>query len=206
MEIIVLADEEQQQEFLSKKINPEVKIIFTGKTFQAQTANADAIFILLQEIPDDLRAINKTPVFINAVSKTLNHFPIDNVHRFNGWNGFINRPVWEIASNHENIVTQVFKMLQWQYTLVKDEPGMVTARILSMIINEAYYAFGEGVSTKKEIDLAMKLGTNYPYGPFEWANKIGLNNIYGLLKILEKNNERYTVAEAMQNEMENKKY
>jgi 3-hydroxybutyryl-CoA dehydrogenase len=29
------------------------------------------------------------------------------------------------------------------------------------------------ISTKAEIDIAMKLGTNYPYGPFEWSEKSG---------------------------------
>ncbi len=45
---------------------------------------------------------------------------------------------------------------------------------MAMIINEAWHALAEEVSTKNEIDTAMKLGTNYPYGPFEWAEKIGL--------------------------------
>ena len=42
-----------------------------------------------------------------------------------------------------------------------------------MIINEAFLALQEGVSTKEEINTAMKLGTNYPLGPFEWVEKIG---------------------------------
>ena len=41
----------------------------------------------------------------------------------------------------------------------------------------AYLALEEHVSTKEEINTAMKLGTNYPFGPFEWANAIGANNI-----------------------------
>jgi 3-hydroxybutyryl-CoA dehydrogenase len=47
------------------------------------------------------------------------------------------------------------------------------------------------VSTKKETDIAMKLGTNYPYGPFEWAEKIGLKNIAALLTALCKEENRY---------------
>ncbi len=61
---------------------------------------------------------------------------------------------------------------------VKDEPGLVSARVISMIVNEAFFALAEGVSTMEEIDVAMKLGTNYPYGPFEWLEKIGVANIY----------------------------
>jgi len=49
----------------------------------------------------------------------------------------------------------------------------------------------------------MKLGTNYPYGPFEWSNKIGLQKIYSLLKKLNEKERRYDIApllieEAMQ--------
>ena len=48
-----------------------------------------------------------------------------------------------------------------------DIPGFISARVVSMIINEAYFALEEEVSSKEEIDTAMKLGTNYPYGPFD---------------------------------------
>jgi 3-hydroxybutyryl-CoA dehydrogenase len=52
----------------------------------------------------------------------------------------------------------------------------------------------EKVSTKEEIDVAMKLGTNYPYGPFEWSEKIGLKNIYELLFTLSRTSPRYEPA------------
>ena len=61
-----------------------------------------------------------------------------------------------------------------QHTQVPDEPGFIAARIIAMIINEAYYAKGEQISSEADIDIAMKLGTNYPLGPFEWARLIGL--------------------------------
>ena len=63
-----------------------------------------------------------------------------------------------------------------------------------MIINEAWFAYADGVSTQQDIDLAMKLGTNYPYGPFEWGNKIGLNNIINLLLSMSEENSRYAPA------------
>jgi 3-hydroxybutyryl-CoA dehydrogenase len=72
-----------------------------------------------------------------------------------------------------------------------------------MIINEAYFALGDGVSTKEEIDIAMRLGTNYPYGPFELVQKIGLNNIHGLLKKLKEQSTRYNIAPALEKELIN---
>jgi 3-hydroxybutyryl-CoA dehydrogenase len=75
-----------------------------------------------------------------------------------------------------------------------------------MIINEAYYALEENISTKDQIDVAMKLGTNYPYGPFEWSERIGVEKIYLLLKNLSANNKRYTIAAALKKAAENKTF
>ena len=63
-----------------------------------------------------------------------------------------------------------------------------------MIVNEAYYTLQEEVSTKEEIDTAMKLGTNYPYGPFEWSELIGLDKIHLLLTRLGNTDDRYRPA------------
>ncbi len=50
-----------------------------------------------------------------------------------------------------------------------------------MIINEAAFALIEANSSGEDIDEAMKKGTNYPLGPFEWAEKIGLDDVYAVL-------------------------
>ena len=89
---------------------------------------------------------------------------------------------------------KVFESLGWNFVFVKDEPGLVAARVICMIINEAFFALQEEVSTIDEIDLAMKLGTNYPFGPFEWENRIGLQNVYRLLKTLSAKDKRYCVS------------
>ena len=54
-------------------------------------------------------------------------------------------------------------------------------RTIAMIINEAYFALGESLAKAQDIDLAMKNGVNYPLGPIEWGDKIGLHNIAQLL-------------------------
>jgi 3-hydroxybutyryl-CoA dehydrogenase len=78
---------------------------------------------------------------------------------------------------------------------------MVSARVVAMIVNEAYFALGEAISSKKDIDTAMKLGTNYPFGPFEWSEKVGLKNIYSLLLKLSESSARYAIAPAMIKEL-----
>jgi 3-hydroxybutyryl-CoA dehydrogenase len=117
-----------------------------------------------------------------------------NIIRFNGWSTFLNRPTLELATPGKewmekaiSVCSALNKTPEW----VPDLPGFVSARVVSMIINEAWFAFGEGVSTKEEIDTALKLGTNYPFGPFEWGKKIGLLNIYRLLEKLSETDSRY---------------
>jgi 3-hydroxybutyryl-CoA dehydrogenase len=53
------------------------------------------------------------------------------------------------------------------------------------------------VSAKEEIDIAMKLGTNYPYGPFEWATLIGADKIFALLQKLSLHDKRYTPSKLL---------
>jgi 3-hydroxybutyryl-CoA dehydrogenase len=104
------------------------------------------------------------------------------------------------ATVSEAIVKDIFEQLQWQYILAPDIPGMITARVLSAIINEAYYTLGAEVSTREEIDIAMKLGTSYPYGPFEWSDKIGLTKVYELLTELSSEDARYVPAPLLKEE------
>ena len=132
------------------------------------------------------------PVFINSVVATLQkNAAAENVIRINGWNSFLKRNSWEVAGKINDEAAFIIKAMKKNIVPVPDEPGFIAARIIAMIINEAYFAKEENVSTEKEIDIAMKLGTNYPYGPFEWAKIIGIKNIYALLKALNETDSRY---------------
>lgn len=79
---------------------------------------------------------------------------------------------------------------------VDDAPGLVFPRTLAMLVNEAAFALMEGVATAQDIDLAMKKGTNYPYGPLEWADRIGLDQVLAVLEGLfrELGEDRYRPA------------
>lgn len=57
-------------------------------------------------------------------------------------------------------------------------------RVVSQIINEAYFALDEKLASKEDIDLAMINGVNYPLGPFSWAQKTGLAHIHSILEEL----------------------
>lgn len=60
----------------------------------------------------------------------------------------------------------------------------VFTRVLVTIINEAALLVDEGIATAADVDTAMKLGTNYPHGPLEWAERIGRHTCAALLRAL----------------------
>lgn len=79
---------------------------------------------------------------------------------------------------------------------VADVPGLVVARTLAMLINEAGDAVQQGVCTAEAADLAMKLGVNYPVGPFEWMRAWGVAPVMEVLERLDQHyrGERYRVS------------
>jgi 3-hydroxybutyryl-CoA dehydrogenase len=78
---------------------------------------------------------------------------------------------------------------------INEFPGFVTSRISALVGNEAFYMLQEGVGTPEEIDKAIKLGLNYPMGPFELGDLVGLDTRLNNLKYLhEKLGEKYRPA------------
>ena len=79
---------------------------------------------------------------------------------------------------------------------VSDAPGLIVARTLAMLINEAADAVQQGVCSTDAADAAMKLGVNYPAGPFEWLAQWQTGAVIGLLDALDRHyrGERYRVS------------
>ncbi len=69
---------------------------------------------------------------------------------------------------------------------VYEYPGFVTTRAIVPLLNEAMYILLEGVATAKDIDTAMKLGYNFPYGPLEMADMMGLDEVLAWMETLWK--------------------
>jgi 3-hydroxybutyryl-CoA dehydrogenase len=122
--------------------------------------------------------------------------------------GFINRQVTETAildDEQKPVLESLMQQLGWSYALVQDSVGMVTPRVVSMIINEAYFTAAAGTASRGDIDIAMRLGTNYPYGPFEWAQRIGIKHVCDILTAVYNatGDERYQVCALLQQEAQN---
>jgi len=77
-----------------------------------------------------------------------------------------------------------------------DAPGLVVARTLSMLVNEAADAVQQGVCSPAGADAAMKLGVNYPAGPFDWLARWGAPAVVHVLAALDATyrGERYRTS------------
>ncbi|OLZ63626.1 3-hydroxyacyl-CoA dehydrogenase [Streptomyces sp. IMTB 2501] len=69
--------------------------------------------------------------------------------------------------------TGLFQALGKDVSVIGDAPGMIVARTVARIIDLAHDAVAKGVATEEDIDTAMRLGVNYPLGPFEWDRRLG---------------------------------
>jgi 3-hydroxybutyryl-CoA dehydrogenase len=203
MKIAVIAGNTEVKEWLSGKLPSQWECVWVDDVEGLeQQADAD-LYMDMAFTPDEARIhqlsrLLPAPVMINSVVHTLQEIGQPFI-RINAWPGMLKRNIHELAmmGTIPDTVQELYKRSDLSYRIVSDVAGMVSGRILAMIINEAYYTLQEEVSTKEEIDTAMKLGTNYPFGPFEWSEYIGLENIYDLLNKLSRIDNRYVPAAAM---------
>jgi 3-hydroxybutyryl-CoA dehydrogenase len=90
----------------------------------------------------------------------------------------------ETSDETFNVVAATAEKMGKVFVRAKDYPGFAVNRILMPMINEAVYALYEGVAEVKDIDTAMKLGTNQPMGPLELADFIGLDTCLAIMNVL----------------------
>ena len=213
MNIYVIGTSHQSEEIRSK-ISPEHSVELVNNP-DGITGNSEmAIFdFAFDDSPDDLERYSgrsNVHLFINSIRGSLaeltyftdNQLP--NLYGIAGDPTFLERPLLEVSAHHNNKTEakDLFSKLGLEAILVDDRVGLVTPRIVSMIINEAYYTVMEGTATREDIDTGMKLGTNYPMGPFEWTSKWGIANIYELLEALQldSKDERYKICPLLKQE------
>ena len=201
MTVLLLANEEQKDELLCCPTDNKIRLNWITEpedllTIEPIDACIDLLFESTKERIGWLHGLRSPLILINSVIEPLQQIQQPFI-RINGWNTFLKRTVMEAASvdallreQAEGLIAALGRRTEW----VADIPGFITPRVLASIINEAFFALQENVSTRNDIDIAMKLGTNYPFGPFEWGEKIGLTNIYSLLDTLGKKQSRYLPA------------
>jgi 3-hydroxybutyryl-CoA dehydrogenase len=81
---------------------------------------------------------------------------------------------------------EAFTALGKETVRVKDTAGLTFPRILSLLVNEAARSLEEGVAKAEEIDIALRLGVNYPQGPLRWGDQVGLDEVLAVLEGLQR--------------------
>jgi 3-hydroxybutyryl-CoA dehydrogenase len=76
-----------------------------------------------------------------------------------------------------NKVYKFVKMLGKVAIPVEESPGLISVRMFVSMVNEACDIMMEGVGTKQDIDTTMRIGLGMPLGPFELADKVGLDKV-----------------------------
>ena len=214
MNIIVVGSKEQA-DIIKAKLKGDHTLLFSGFVSESHLEKADVVFdFSTEENPEALEQYINYPemaVFLNAVTFSLAEQAVYQskveckLFGFNGHPTFIERDLLEVSmynGEDRNYLESLMNELDLAVEVVDDRVGMVTPRIIAMIINEAYYTVMEGTATKEDIDLGMQLGTNYPMGPFEWAAKWGVHNVYEVLDALfeDTKDERYKICPLLKKE------
>jgi 3-hydroxybutyryl-CoA dehydrogenase len=199
MTVLLLANDEQTEELFAYPVDEKIELKrTTGPGEYMPTQSIDACIDLLFENTTEriawLKSLQAPLVIVNSVVVPLHHIHQDFI-RINGWTTFLKRPVMEAAiintslqPEAEHFLSLFGRTVEW----TPDITGFIIPRIVASIVNEAFFALEENVSTEEEIDTAIKLGTHYPFAPFEWGKRIGLHHIYSLLATLSRQQTRYS--------------
>lgn len=211
MKILLVGEEQRAEELRAKLLaSPDLEIDFSDGDADEDYKDYDCIFDLnFDDDPSNLTiyaGLRDKPVFVNAVKLSLNEAVYSaNVKArcllfgFNGLPSFISQNKWEVSLYRKFQTPDLDKLMKQfgiDYCAVEDRIGLVKPRIIFMIINEACYTLQEGTASIEDIDMGMKLGTNYPFGPFEWCDKIGITTVFETLAVLyeDTKDERYKVC------------
>ncbi|MBR9861444.1 3-hydroxyacyl-CoA dehydrogenase [bacterium] len=149
--------------------------------------------------------VGAVKVQLEAICAEFGGMPQCDLIGINSLPGFINRSLMECTCLNESAQANAIKFLKQHNidaSFVRSRVGMVTPRVICMIINEAFFTVQEGTAGVEDIDLGMKLGTAYPQGPFEWKDKIGIQNVYETLEAVyeDTKDERYKICSALKTE------
>lgn len=211
MKILATGEKSRVEELRKRFSNvPDLELDYSDGDEEEDYKDYDAIFDLNfdddSSVLDYYAPLKEKPVFVNAVKTSINEAIYATgakvkcrLFGINALPGFISQSKWEVSLYRKFEAPELDKLakqLNLDYLTVEDRVGMVKPRIIFMIINEACYTLQEGTASIEDIDTSMKLGTNYPYGPFEWCDKIGITSVFETLAALyeDTKDERYKIC------------
>ncbi|SFX57761.1 3-hydroxybutyryl-CoA dehydrogenase [Thermoactinomyces sp. DSM 45891] len=158
---------------------------------------------LLQQV--ETRVTQQTPIFTSVLHRTATEIAswLFYPERLVGFSPLLMPemtvvevcfPIQSLRPNHKFL--SIWKKLGKGVEIVGDQPGLVCARTLALLVNEASFALSEGVAKATDIDLAMEKGLNHPQGPLQWADRVGVHHLYAVLEGLQREygEDRYRPA------------
>jgi len=216
MNILVIGDQRNMQECKQKfGDSHNYSWVEEHRDAEKYIPSNDLVFdFIIDEEPHQFEIYGEhaTTIFLNTCKISLGELvhlvdvPFSNkIFGFNGLPTMIDRELLEVSlwnPEDEPELKTICDELKTDFQIVDDRIGLVTPRVVCMIINEAYFAAQDGTATRADIDMAMKLGTNYPYGPFEWTQRIGIKHVYELIEALyvDTQDERYKICPLLKKE------
>lgn len=118
---------------------------------------------------------------------------------------FLNDKFYEIALGLDTSlesagrVVAMLRQMNYNYVVSPETPVGIVRRIISCLVNEATFSLQEGLASVADIDMALTLGMNYGLGPFQYADRLGLDIILATLQYLqaETGDPRYRPAQLL---------
>jgi 3-hydroxybutyryl-CoA dehydrogenase len=147
-------------------------------------------------------ATNTSSISITEIAAAAEHAHKGAAERVIGMHFFNPVPVMKLVEIIKGLQTtsdtttrtiELAKALGKTPVPANDRAGFVSNRVLMPLINEAFYAWMEGVAEPAHIDEIMRLGCNHPMGPLQLADFIGLDTCVHIMNVLADglNNDRY---------------
>lgn len=164
-----------------------------GLVIEAASENEDLKLRLFRELDglvgaDAVLASNTSSISLTRIAGATRH-----PERVIGMHFFNPVPVMKLVevvralqtsdATYEQVET-LTRQLGKEPVGVRDSPGFAVNRILVPMINEACFAYAEGVATAEDIDRVMQMGANHPMGPLALADLIGLDVCLDVMKVL----------------------
>lgn len=131
--------------------------------------------------PDTIIATNSTTIAITELSSELEHKErCVSIHFITSAPGSkMAEVVRSLYTSDEafNKVDKFINMIGKTMVHVQESPGLISIRLFVTLVNEACELLMEGVGSKTDIDTTMRVGLGLSMGPFELADKIGLDKV-----------------------------
>ena len=171
--------------------NPKAAFIIAGRDEGA----LQLLEGLLPALPE------QSPIFVQTADVALSEYlPQALDPRIIGFDGLFAASSFLTLQKHEWLSSQtqtqaedLLAVAGFRWEWAEESPGLVLPRILTQLVNEAAFVFQDGIAEAETIDMAMKLGVNYPQGPLEWGAQIGYEKVLAILDHLyaEFHEDRY---------------